>query len=65
MMIQNMITDEKQTVKVGDYVSFKYDREDCGKIVEIRGGYLDIEYINDEEEEHTVTVHKSDCWLEE
>ena len=60
-----------QVVKVGDFVSFKSDIEQGGKIIEIKGGGAVLvlsnpngfsgEYIRGE----TVhTVRASDCWIE-
>ena len=59
-----------QTVKVGDYVSFKCDIEQCGKITKIDGNRLtlfrdnegfDGDYIGGQN--YTVQM-ASDCWIE-
>jgi hypothetical protein len=59
-----------QVVKVGDYVSFKCDIEQCGKITKIDGTRLtlfrddegfDGDYIGGQN--YTVQM-ASDCWIE-
>ena len=62
---------EGNTVKVGDYVCFKSDHEQCGKIVEIiRGTTLVLfkdehgfagDYIGGE---NYTRVDARDCWIE-
>lgn len=62
---------EGNTVKVGDYVCFKSDYEQCGKIVEIiRGTTLVLfkddsgfggDYIGGE---NYTRVDSRDCWIE-
>ena len=64
---------EGNTVKVGDYVCFKSDVEQCGKIVEIKRGFGDTlvlfkdghgfegDYIGGE---NYTQVSARDCWIE-
>lgn len=64
---------EGNTVKVGDYVCFKSDFEQCGKIVEIKRGFGDTlvlfkdghgfegDYIGGE---NYTQVSARDCWIE-
>ena len=62
-----------QEVKVGDYVSFKCDIEQCGQIVEIKQSYMGASLVL--ENKHgfhgdyiggsTITTELArDCWLE-
>ena len=62
-----------QTVKIGDWVNFKSDVEQSGKIVEIKKSYMGHSLVL--ENEHgfhggyiggdTITTElASDCWLE-
>jgi hypothetical protein len=59
-----------ETVKVGDYVCFKCDIEQGGKIYKIEGGRLFLQagpngfeggYIGGQE---TTVQRASDCWIE-
>jgi hypothetical protein len=61
-----------QQVKVGDWVCFKSDIEQCGKIVQIKKGFGDTlvlenkngfqgDYIGGEER---TQVSARDCWIE-
>ena len=59
-----------ETVKVGDYVSFKCDIEQGGKIYKIEGDRLFLQagpngfeggYIGGQE---TTVQRASDCWIE-
>ena len=59
-----------QEVKVGDYVCFKSDVEQCGKITKIEGNRLTL--FRDDEgfdggyiggQNYTVQM-ASDCWIE-
>ena len=59
-----------QTVKVGDWVSFKCDREQSGKIYKIEADRLYLEagpngfeggYIGGQD---TTVQRASDCWIE-
>jgi hypothetical protein len=58
-----------QAVKVGDWVSFKCDIEQCGKIVRIEGDQLTLENPNGFEggyiggQEKTIQSAR-DCWIE-
>jgi hypothetical protein len=57
------------TVKIGDYVGFKSDIEQCGKIVAIYGDTLELESRNGFEGayiggQHTTTQPASRCWLD-
>ena len=64
--------DEKFVIKVGDYVSFKADTEQTGKVMKIyrseyaRQDTLDIMYkSNDESEQECFTSELAkDCWIE-
>lgn len=65
-----MATVEGKTVKVGDYVCFKSDVEQCGKITKIDGNRLTL--FRDDEgfdggyiggQNYTVEL-ASDCWIE-
>jgi hypothetical protein len=59
-----------QVVNIGDWVSFKSDYEQCGKIVKINGDRLTLfrdnegfggDYIGGEN--YTIEL-ASDCWIE-
>lgn len=59
-----------QVVKVGQYVSFKSDIEQCGQIVKINGNVLTL-FSDDEGFEgdyiggsNYTTELASDCWIE-
>lgn len=68
-------TVEGQKVKVGDWVCFKSDYEQCGKIVSIKQGYSGVvlvlesgrdegfggDYIGGQER---TQVRPQDCWIE-
>ncbi len=65
-----MATVDGQAVKVGDYVCFKSDYEQCGKITKIDGNRLTLfrddegfggDYIGGEN--YTVQDAR-DCWIE-
>ena len=65
-----MASVDGKVVKVGDYVCFKSDVEQCGKIVEINGNRLtlfrDYEgfeggYIGGQ---NYTTEDADDCWIE-
>jgi len=65
-----MASVEGKTVKVGDYVCFKSDFEQTGKIVKINGNNLTLfrddegfggDYIGGE---NYTTVHAADCWID-
>ena len=64
-----MATVDGQTVKVGDWVSFKCDVEQSGKIIKISGDRLTLEnpngfdggYIGGQE---VTTQTARDCWIE-
>ncbi len=60
-----MATVDGQKVKVGDYVSFKADYDQCGRISKIVGTRLVIEVSeNDPEFHETYTESASRCWIE-
>ncbi len=59
-----------ETVKIGDWVSFKCDIEQCGKIYRIEGDRLFLQsgpngfeggYIGGQD---TTVQRAQDCWLE-
>jgi len=57
------------TVKVGDYVGFKCDIEQGGKIIKIEGNSLTLQNENGFSGEYiggdTITVEQaSDCWVD-
>ncbi len=61
--------DKFVTVKVGDYVGFKSDYEQSGKITKINGNWLTLENENGFGGEYlryeTVTTESAnDCWVE-
>ena len=65
-----MATVEGKVVKVGDYVCFKSDVEQCGKITKINGNVLtlfrddegfDGDYIGGQNYTQQMA---SDCWIE-
>ena len=67
--VQDAFTNEMVTVKVGDYVCFKCDIEQSGRISKIDGDRLTLvseygfqgHYIGGD----TTTVERaSDCWVE-
>jgi len=67
--IKDAFTDELVEVKVGDYVCFKCDVEQSGKITDITGELLTLSsehgfsghYIGGS---HVTTERASDCWVE-
>jgi hypothetical protein len=57
------------TVKIGDYVGFKSDIEQSGKIIDIRGNMLVLESTNGFQGDyiggqHTTVQEASRCWLD-
>jgi hypothetical protein len=64
-----MATVDGRVVQIGDFVGFKSDIEQYGKIVEINGSNLLLkasstfsgDYIGGEE---FTTVHASSCWID-
>lgn len=67
--VTNAFTNENVTVKIGDYVCFKSDVEQSGKVAAINGDRLTLtseygfhgDYIGGSEQ----TVERaSDCWVE-
>jgi hypothetical protein len=62
------ITVSGETLRVGDWVCFKYGVDRCGEIVEasIVSGrvILTIVYFNSDEEEIYVDKFEDECWLE-
>lgn len=66
--VENASTGKKQIVKVGDWVCFKCDIEQSGKIVAIRGNQLVLENEAGFEGEYIGgnTRHSEmacDCWI--
>jgi hypothetical protein len=58
-----------QRVQVGDWVSFKCDIEQCGKITRIEGDRLTLENPNGFEGDYIGGQEKTiqsarDCWIE-
>ena len=62
-----------QTVKIGDWVCFKADIEQSGKIVDIKKSYMDHSLVLENENGfhgdyiggQTITTElASDCWIE-
>jgi hypothetical protein len=54
-------------VKIGDYVEFKSDIEQCGKVIDIKGSELKLENKNGFDGDYiryeTITYMRSrDCW---
>ena len=69
-----MATVSNEEVKVGDWVSFKADVEQCGKIIKIKGSILILQAGDNEDDGNTfdgdyiggdsrTEVRASDCWL--
>lgn len=59
---------EGKIVKVGDWVGFKSDIEQSGKIIKIKGKELTLENLNGFSGDYiggqTITVElASDCWI--
>jgi len=68
-LVENANTGEMQNVKVGDWVCFKCDIEQSGRIKAIRGNTLCLESEDGFEGEYIggQTRHNemaSDCWIE-
>jgi hypothetical protein len=64
-----MATVEGKRVQVGDWVSFKSDIEQSGKIVRIDGDRLTLENINGFDGDYIggqeiTTQSARDCWIE-
>ena len=68
-----MATVNNKKVKVGDWVSFKADVEQCGKIIKIKGSILTLQAGDNEDDGNTfdgdyiggsstTEVRASDCW---
>ena len=68
-----MATVSNKEVKVGDWVSFKADVEQCGKIIKIKGSILILQAGDNEDDGNTfdgdyiggsstTEVRASDCW---
>ena len=68
-----MATVSNEEVKVGDWVSFKADVEQCGKIIKIKGSLLILQAGDNEDDGNTfdgdyiggssrTEVRASDCW---
>ena len=64
---------EGKTVKVGDWVGFKADVEQCGQIIEIKSSYMGhVLVLENKSGFHgdyiggsTITTEQArDCWLE-
>jgi len=60
---------ENQEVKIGDYVSFKSDIEQSGRIIAINGTDLTLENENGFDGGYiggdTITIERaSDCWID-
>lgn len=60
---------EGRWVEVGDYVGFKSDIEQSGKVIAIDGDWLTLENENGFEGHYiggntTTRVHASDCWID-
>tara|TARA_R110000824_G_scaffold94720_3_gene228276 strand:+ start:830 stop:1021 length:192 start_codon:yes stop_codon:yes gene_type:complete len=51
-------------LKVGDIVSFKYDRERCGKVVAVQGQRVVVEYTDESENQQRVDKMIRECWYE-
>ena len=69
-----MASVSNKEVKVGDWVWFKADVEQCGKIVKIKGSMLILQASDNDDDEDTfdgdyiggdsrTEVRASDCWL--
>jgi len=63
----NKIKVRNGTVKIGDYVEFKSDIEQCGKVIGVRGSELKLENKNgfdgDYIRHETIThMRARDCW---
>jgi hypothetical protein len=64
---------EGKTVKVGDWVGFKADVEQCGQIIEIKSSYMGQALVLENKSGFhgdyiggsTITTEQArDCWLE-
>ena len=69
-----MATVGNKEVKVGDWVWFKADVEQCGKVIKIKGSMLILQASDNDDDEDTfdgdyiggdsrTEVRASDCWL--
>ena len=62
-------TEEDYPVQVGDFVGFKSDYEQVGRITKIEGDWLTLENENGFGGEYlryatTTREHASDCWID-
>jgi hypothetical protein len=59
------ITDELEVFGVGDFVGFKYDIENSGKLVSINGEWLTLSVFDGlTGDSYEVDVHRSKAWKE-
>lgn len=64
-MTKPIATVEGQPVRVGDFIGFKDDIEQNGKLVRVQGGYLVLSvYDSVTGDRHEVYQHPSHCWVE-
>jgi hypothetical protein len=64
-MTTKTATVEGQTVAIGDFIGFKNDIEQSGRLVDIRGTYLVLSvYDSMTGDRHQVTQPASRCWKE-
>ena len=59
-----------KSIKVGDYVEFKCDIEQCAEVIAVNGSRITVkapdygfdgEYINDQD---TYILDRDDCWTD-
>jgi len=68
MALTIMTQDEVEVrISIGDWVYFKSDRECSGRVVRIRGSWLDLEACEAESNygQTTTTIHATKIWKEE
>jgi len=63
-MAKKLKTEDGEMVGVGDWICFKNDVEMQGKIIQIAGNFLHIEWTDDQENKHCTPKRSSDCWTE-
>ena len=59
---------EGQTVGIGEWVGFKYDTEQSGKVESIKGNFVTVSNPNgiyyDNERSDSIDLHISDLWID-
>ena len=63
-MSKKIKTEDGEMATEGDWICFKGDIETEGKITRIHAPFIDIKWMDDEENTHITTKRASDCWME-